>query len=255
MPVPELSGVHVLVTRPPAQAARLCQQIQQLAGIPIRLPLLEIQAVVPDARALALVPAADLLIFISANAVEQGIASLPDLPATVQIGVIGQATAECLRAAGRRVDLVPAQFDSEGFLNLASVQDLHGKHVVIVRGIGGREKLAETLRSRGAHVNYVEVYRRVCPNWDAQAVATALRADVVTVTSSEALENLAQLAQQPGGEALLHKPLLVFHDRIASRARELGFTLKPVVTAEPSDKAMLTALLQWANEHKGMEQA
>ncbi|MBI1423988.1 MAG: uroporphyrinogen-III synthase [Gammaproteobacteria bacterium] len=249
MPVPELQGIHVLVTRPQAQADWLCREVEELGGIPIALPLLEIQAMTPDANALVQVPHADILIFVSANAVMAGLPHLTELPATLQIGAIGQATADQLRAAGVRVDLLPAQFDSEAFLALPAVQHLQGKCVVIVRGRGGRETLADHLRARGARVHYAEVYRRACPHWDAQAVTTALRADVISVTSSEALDNLAQLAHQPGAESLLHKPLVVFHARIAGRAHELGFTLKPVVTEQPCDKAMLAALRQWANEH------
>ena len=258
MPRPELEGLRILVTRPAAQAAWLSNEIRLRAGQPIALPLLEIQPLPPDGKmqsALAELARTDVLIFVSANAVEYALAYLPLLPDSLRVGAIGQATAERLRTAGLRVDLVPARFDSEGFLALPAIQDLDGKRVVIVRGVGGREKLAESLRSRGAQVQYLEVYRRACPHWAATAVHTALGADVITVTSSEALDNLAQLARLPGAEALWAKPLLVFHPRIAGRARELGFTLKPVVTDRPGDDALLTALVQWANEHKGMEHA
>jgi uroporphyrinogen-III synthase len=259
MPKPDLRGVKILVTRPQAQAAGLSREIQHLGGKPVSLPLLEIQPCVPDRHSvldLERLRSGDLLIFISANAVEYGVTYFSaTLMVAVQIGAIGQATAERLDAAGVRVDLIPERFDSEGFLALPAVQDLHGKRVVIVRGSGGREKLGETLRARGGHVQYLEVYRRRCPHWDARAARIALDADVITVTSGEALENLAQLARLPGAEALWRRPLVVYHARIAGRARELGFTLKPVITATPSDAAMLTALVQWANEQKGMEHA
>lgn len=259
MPNPELHGVNVLVTRPVAQAGWLSDEIRRLGGHPISLPLLEIQPVPANAQgrqALAQLNPGDLLIFVSANAVQFGLAYLPDFPLSgVQIGAIGEATAEQLRASGQHVDLVPAHFDSEGFLALPAIQELHGKHVVIVRGMGGREKLGESLRARGAQVHYLEVYRRTCPHWDAGAVQTALRADVITVTSGEALENLAQLARLPDAGPLRSTPLVVYHERIAGRARELGFTLKPVITTKPADVAMLAALVQWANVQKGMEQA
>jgi len=256
MPKPDLHGVKILVTRPLAQAAGLSRDIQDLGGIPVSLPLLEIQPAKPDRQgvlSLGQLETGDLLIFVSANAVEFGVTYLP--ATRVQIGAIGQATAERLGAAGIPVDMVPERFDSEGFLAIPSVQDLHGKRVVIVRGVGGRETLGEALRARGGLVQYLEVYHRCCPHWDAQAVRLALDADVITVTSGEALENLAQLARLPGAEDVWRKPLVVYHMRIAGRARELGFTLKPVITAKPSDAAMLTALLHWANEHKGMEHA
>ena len=258
MPEHELQGVSVLVTRPTAQAERLSTGIRQMGGNPIALPLLEIKPLPPIAettRTLAQLAQVDFLIFVSANAVLFGLTYLPVLPPSLQVGAIGQATAEQLQAAGIRTVLVPARFDSEGLLALPQLQDLRDKTVVIVRGEGGREMLAKTLRARGARVSYVEVYRRGCPHWGEGEVRTALRADVITVTSTEALENLAQLAQLPGGKPLWAKPLLVFHDRIAGRARELGFTLKPVVTNQPSEDALLAALAHWANAQKGMEHA
>ena len=256
MPGPDLPGLNVLVTRPPAQATRLSTAIRQMGGNPIALPLLDICPLPPTTQikqALAQLDQVDFLIFVSANAVMFGLPYLAEIPASLLVGAIGQATAERLRAAGIHAELVPTQFDSEGLLALPQLQALQGKAVLIVRGKGGREKLAESMRARGARVRYVEVYRRACPRWTESDVHTAQRADVITVTSSEALENLAQLAKLPGGEGLWAKPLLVFHDRIAGRARELGFTLKAVVTEQPSDDALLMALAHWTNVQKGME--
>lgn len=253
MPTTELQGLRVLVTRPAAQAQHLADEITRLGGQPIGLPLLEIQplapATMPDLQGTA------ILIFVSANAVDYGLASLPDWPASLLVGAIGQATAQHLAAAGCRVDLISDRSDSEGLLALPAMQDIQGKSVVIVRGRGGRETLAAGMRARGAQVTYLEVYERRCPRWQADDVQTALGADVITVTSGEALDNLAQLARLPGAEAVWSKPLLVFHARIAGRARELGFTLKPVVSAKPGDDALLAALQDWVNQQKGTEHA
>jgi len=247
----ELDGLHVLVTRPPGQAEKLSTGIRQLGGNPLPLPLLEISPVVPaDNQLQSALTQIDLVIFISANAVEHGLLYLNPLPAQVQVAAIGQATAEHLHVAGIEVTLVPARFDSEGLLALPQLQDLQGKVVLIVRGVGGREKLAQTLRQRGAHVSYLEVYQRTCPAWRDVDVARALRADIITITSGEALENLATLACRPGAGALWSKPLLVFHERIASHARELGFKLTPVVAAQPGDDALLDALVHWQKERK-----
>lgn len=255
MPEPELHGVKVLVTRPAAQAQGVREAIQHLGGQAIVLPLLEIQPLSPAPGMKPDLSAVGILIFVSANAVRHGLASLLPLPAELMVGAIGQATAEQLAVAGIQADLVPARYDSEGFLALPAMQQVQDQTVLIVRGRGGRETLAETLRTRGARVDYLEVYQRICPNWDAAAVQTALAADIISVTSVEALENLAQLARLPGAQMLRAKPLLVYHARIAGRAQELGFTLKPVVTAKPGDDAVLISLQQWVNEQKGMKHA
>ena len=46
---------------------------------------------------------------------------------------------------------------------LPELADLRGKRVLIFRGDGGREQLGDTLRARGAHVDYVACYRRAAP--------------------------------------------------------------------------------------------
>lgn len=253
MPAPELQGLRVLVTRPAEQAQHLTDEVYRLGGDPIALPLLEIQPLTP--QSIPDLAKMDILVFISANAVTFGLPCLPELPPELLVGAIGQATAAHLTAAGIRVDLVPGQPDSEGFLALPAMQVLAGKMVLLVRGRGGRETLARHLRERGATVTYLEVYRRVCPQWRATDVNTALHADVITVTSGEALDNLAQLARLPAAEAIWSKPLVVFHERIAGRARELGFTLNPVVSVKPGDDALVKALLKWVNQQKGMDHA
>lgn len=239
----ELDGVQVLVTRPFAQGEALQQLIKTHGGSPRALPLLRITPLVPSATPVPV--QADIVIFVSSNAVQHGRAWLAQLLASAQVGAIGQATAAALQAAGVHVDLMPAEFDSESLLALPALASLQGKQVVIVRGVGGREKLATELRLRGAQVDYLEVYRRECPDWSASDVQHALDADIITITSGEALENLAHLAQVHNLPALFAKPLAVFHERIASRAAQLGFTLKPFVAQQASDAALVEAVLDW----------
>jgi uroporphyrinogen-III synthase len=66
--------------------------------------------------------------------------------------------------------------------------------------------------------------------------------DVIIITSSEALVHLQNIAKQAGKAWILEKPLLVIHERVARRAGELGFKLKPVITVQASEAALLDAL-------------
>ena len=84
------------------------------------------------------------MIFVSTNAVDYAYPLLPDqLPADVGIAAIGQATAQALDRVGLTPTLVPERMDSEGLLALPGLQDIQGRRVLILRGNGGRELLAE----------------------------------------------------------------------------------------------------------------
>lgn len=245
----ELAGKTVLVTRPPGQADTLRQMIAAHGGNADLLPLITITPLAN--RPATTLHQADIIIFVSTNAVQHAQALLRQVPHKTQVGAIGEATAQALQAAGVHVDLLPARYDSETFLALPALATVRDMQVVIVRGTGGRETLAEELRRRGAQVAYLEVYRRDCPAWSASELQRALAADIITITSAEALQNLAQQARTHHAPALLAKPLAVFHERIASRAAQLGFTLKPFVAEQASDKALVKAVLDW-RQHQGV---
>ncbi len=145
------------------------------------------------------------------------------------------------------MDAVPQQgYTSEALLALPALQQLQGQRCVIVRGDGGRELLAETLRARGAQVEYFEVYRRQMPVNDPSELVEWLQArmlDVVAVTSAEALQNLlALLPAQPDRARLFACQLVVMSDRLRQIAQEVGF--KAVTVSDgASDQAVFKTII------------
>ncbi len=237
-----------MVTRPAAQADNLCQLIENQGGMALRFPTLEIEAVVPDSRALSDAFASDWLIFTSKNAVDFAQPVLGGKMVGQQrpnIAAVGGATALALQQAGFVVDCVPAtEFNSEGLLAELQMNAVAGKRCVIVRGVGGREKLAEALRTRGAKVGYLEVYRRKRPIVGNNALVATLHKhglDIVSVTSEEALHNLLEMLDHDSAALLRMLPLLVVSDRIAKTADELGFKTI-AVSRQPTDTAILETL-------------
>lgn len=164
-----LGGAGVLVTRPAQLAGELIEAVTAAGGEPFAFPVIDIVARPTDAVAaeLAGLAPADVIVFVSRNAVAYGLEALRGSAA--RIAAVGPATARALEAAGHAVDVVPASgFDSEHLLAHPALEDVAGKRVRIVRGDGGRELLAETLTQRGATVDYVAVYRRTRHRFDAE---------------------------------------------------------------------------------------
>ena len=248
-----LSGRGILVTRPARQAAGFAQKIAALGGAPVIFPAIVILP--PDdrvavERAHAALPAYDIVIFNSPNAVEYGVPNAGGWPQRLAVFAPGPGTAEALAAAGLIGVRIPATtFDSEGLLELPELADVRGKRVLILRGEGGRELLADSLRARGAQVDAVACYRRAQPRSDVQGLAEAFRAgaiDVVTITSSEALDNLWSLANESIRAAWRARPTFAPHPRIVARARDLGLS---AVATTGGDAGLIAGLLEWAAAH------
>ena len=251
----ELTGLNVVVTRPAHQAKQLCELIETRGGNAIAFPVLEIVSKT-DAELLCIVQHLndyDLAIFISANAVHyalQIVKAQGEWPHNLQIAAVGRATAAALTDCGCRVDFFPAEkFDSESLLALDAMQKVRGKNIVIFRGEGGRELLAQSLRERGANVDYAECYQRRRPQLDPHSLLDRWlqhMLDIIVVTSGEGLHNLLAMVGEAGREFLVNTPLLVVSDRMLELARSLGFNADVLVAANASDEQVIVALINWA---------
>lgn len=254
-----LAGLSVVVTRPAHQAEPLCQRIEAAGGCAIRMPLLEICAPENTDRLDHLIDRLqefDTGIFISANAVQFALRHVRERGANLgglKLAAIGHKTAEILAALGHPVDICPREgFRSEDLLALNEMRVVREQRIIIFRGEGGRELLAETLRARGATVEYAEVYRRVkaCIDRDILERHFAGRAvDLITVTSGEALRNLSELCGPRLRNRLHQIPLLVGSQRMLEQAREIGFTSAATVR-NPSDDTMFDGVLRWAGQRR-----
>ena len=250
-----LAGLNIVVTRPREQAVQLAQRIKQAGGQAILFPLLEISPVAdsqPLRTLVARLHEFQLAIFISPNAVRYGMQAILAagiLPRAIKIATVGQGSARALREYGVQNVIAPQdKFDSEALLALPELQQVAGWRVVIFRGDGGRELLGDTLKARGATVEYVACYQRAKPQQDVSKLLTA-NLDAITVTSSEALGHLWDMLNEPGKTQLMVVPLLVPHARIAGVARKLGW--REVVTTAGGDDGLLAGLIAWAGQRTG----
>ncbi len=247
-----LRGLGVLVTRPAHQAEPFCRLVEAAGGRAVRFPVIEIappQDPEKLQRQIRRLDDFDLAIFISPNAAERAVAAIMaerDFPAGLQRAAIGRKTARRLEALGYPAQIVPDKgFDSEALLALPEMQTVAGKNIIIFRGGPGRGLLADTLRARGAQVEYADVYRRIMPK-PARPLASLLGdVDVVAVTSNEGLQNLFDMVDTVAHEKLRQKPLLAGSRRVVELAAKLGWNKIIIPAKNPGDDAMLDALCQW----------
>ncbi|VVD87200.1 Uroporphyrinogen-III synthase [Pandoraea iniqua] len=281
----------VILTRPDGQSGALAAALQAEGIDSFAFPLLHIAAQA-DAAALAALDTAlhdlssyALAVFVSPNAVTHALSRLVFLksgasaataywPVSLPVAVVGPGSAQALAEAGiappQHQVIVPpggpdARFDSEALLAELDVAALAGRRVLIVRGDGGRELLADTLRAAGAQVDIVSAYTRRAPAPDSAAWA-ALEARLASsvpcawvLTSSEAVRHLAtMLAARYGTQEGVHTPgtphvlaqilaapCFTSHARIADAARAAGFDR--ITQCAAGDENLLAALKTWAD--------
>lgn len=247
-----LEGLGVVITRPREPAEILAAALAREGARTFVFPALEIEDVAPSsgaAAALGVLPGAALAIFVSAHAVEKGLAAVRargPWPAGVPVAAVGEATAEALRNSGFAQVISPHErHDSDALLALAPLQSVRGREIVIFRGEGGRERLKDVLEQRGARVSYLESYRRVRPGGDAAALLAAWsRGEIqaVNALSGETLENFVAMVGEAGARHLAASTLVVHHEAVAAHrdARSFG----RVLVAAHGAEALIETLTQ-----------
>jgi uroporphyrinogen-III synthase len=179
------------------------------------------------------------------------ILALRPWPDHLRAATVGRSSELALAKFGIGDVVAPQdRFDSEALLELPDLQHVTGKRVVIFRGDGGRELLGDTLRQRGASVEYVACYRRDKPQLDPAPLLKLWsegRLDAVTVTSSEGLRNLIDMVGKLGQTWLKKTPLFVPHERIATLARAIG--CHEVILTGPGDDGLIAGLMEYYSEH------
>lgn len=247
-----LQGRRILVTRPAHQAQGWCACLADLGATVDSIPMLAIEPVVDSAarqRIKDLILDFDQFehaIFVSQNAVRQGFTWLedywPQLPQGPRYYGIGAATAAALGDYDVDSTCAGGAMDSEALLALPALQQVKDARVLIFRGEGGRTKLGDTLSSRGARVDYCELYRRTLPEQAQQQLAEyAHTPDAISVHSGETLSNLARSIDATGRADLLQSALICPSQRVATIGRQLGFA-HPVAALNAGDSAMLDCL-------------
>jgi len=237
------SPSHFIVTRPINRATDLVKRLKELSSNdhPLQIdhcPLITIADYVEDVP--PALSAFDGVIFISGNAVDQARkqlnshdwANLLHNP----LYAIGQQTAAILQfdvdqltedeiSNPKTLQPVhfPQQMNSEGLLSMPQLKDIAGQSWLIIKGLGGRDKLKTGLEAAGVKVTELAVYQRKLPDLLAQKQIASYNqlSPYWLVTSSQALNNLWRILEcKPNGCRII-----VSSDRIASEAEKLGFSV------------------------------
>lgn len=254
----QLTGLNVLLTRPQLQSASLVKAISGHGGRVCEVPLIEIEAVT-DGDACEVIKNRILgldqyhaAIFISTNAARLGLewidAWWPQLPAGLSAYAVGPGTARALQVLDWPVFYSDKGVTSEHLLALPGLQDINGQRIALFRGVGGRELIAETLRQRGATVDYIELYHRRTPDYGGDMLLKLIRQqhiNAIVVTSAQILDVLLHFLQNDPS-AIKLTPVVVPSERIRQYALDAGL-VRVINAGGADDETVLQALASIAS--------
>jgi uroporphyrinogen-III synthase len=248
-----LEGKAIWLTRPAGQADNLTSILEEKKIKISSLPMLAIEPMAVDETIKATIldlDQFDLLFFISTNAASLGMTLIqdywPQFPVQLSVYAAGPSTAAVLESFDVAAEYPTELLSSEALLALESLSEINNKKALIVRGVNGRELLAESLGSRGASVDYLEIYRRECPNYEQGAlkqIYTSTSPDAVVVSSAQALTNFSALLHRDG-LAPAAMTLYVSSSRLADIAAELGFK-QTITMSGADDKAIIECIEEY----------
>ena len=120
-------------------------------------------------------------------------------PGGAAVCAIGDATARALREAGYTVDVVPAEFSSQGLVERLA-GEVAGARVEVARSDHGSAVLLDGLEAAGAYVHETVLYRLVRPAGagDSAEAAAEKRLDAALFTSSLTVEHFLDAAGECG---------------------------------------------------------
>ncbi len=254
--------MRILVTRPANLAVGLSEKINAMGDIAELFPVIEIKKTPHQAAlqsAIDTLDTQDIGIFMSQSAVQFGIPAIQSRWSTLPNmfwAAIGSGTAHALQNFDIPDILFPPAppYESESLVAMPAFQvaQIHGKKIAILRGNGGRELLSETLKSRGALVQIIEVYQRCLPTLDLPMLEKIKHwrhtpLDVIITTSTDSLYNLVQLLENAVDE-LTEIPLVVVGARMQKLAKELNFK-SPMVATSADDTSIINVLKKFKDTY------
>jgi len=230
-----LRGLRILNTRPSGvHQQQTNETLTALGAVAIGWPALVIASL--DTRWVKKLPnltTVQAIIFVSQHAVRYFMDGLVAhgivCPISTHVIAIGTATANVLKSYGFLTVMQPNESTSEVLLQLPVLQNISGEKYLLVKGLYGRTLIQRVLKSRGAVVQSLAVYKRNPPPVSCELILNLWQTnaiDMILFTSVTAMKETIAAFYHCGGASavnwLYEKPCLVNSERLLKAAFKLG---------------------------------
>lgn len=233
-----LLGHRVLVTRSRSQLSVLKDRLWSWGAWVLEMPTLELlppEDWTPCDRALNRIQDFEWMIFSSSNGVNFFFDRLKernlDIRALHQskLVAVGPATARSLEDLGLRVERVPREYTTDALAASFRDEELAGKRILFPRAAEAREEVIQNLKSRGAQIDVVPVYRTALPRYDSDYLENLFGEyppELLTFASSSTVQNFYEILKvSPGWQTIKKIPVLVIGPVTRERAEKLGLNV------------------------------
>ena len=210
-----LKGKRVVITRPKQQTDRLSEMIIQLGGIPHNIPTVEIDSVPINDKVMKPIQRiaagqADIIVFMSQNAFLSFISisekiglkkEIKNAISKMQVFSIGSKTRSLIISKGINVEGTPKDYSSQGLADALLKHDQHDKIIVIPRTTNPTDYLIKQIKEDYSEIIQFPVYETKLPKDTTDVLQliydiTKSRVDIITFTSSVAVQNLFKIAKK-----------------------------------------------------------
>lgn len=255
---PLLEGIRVLVCRAKPQADELCKVMSSVGANTRAMPCIDIVPREINGATRSLILDLDQfskIIVVSQHAAKLMLTQLdeywPQPPAHQSWFAIGRASSQILHDYGLALHAPQKDLTSEALLDSPELQNVKGEKLLIAKGHGGRSKLEQGLRDRGAKVSTIELYERIKPQYEEEFLRASLNdfaPDYVVALSSETADNLKQFANQVQFD--MHGTcVIVPSKRVAGHAVSIGLP-NTLICEQLKPIDLIKAIRQAANRSK-----
>ena len=199
-----MSKPVVAITRPKDRAKKACEIVEELGGVPVLAPTLDLEPVNTESLKNLVERKDDLdwIIFTSPTTIVSLNKFYPDFIKTLscKLAVIGNKTGRLAEKNGMTVDLMPEDFTAEGLIEEFKKRGITDKVIGIPRTASARPVLPEELEKLGNEIILAEAYKSLFP-MDENAVKDLIskienrEIDAITFTSPLTVENFFEIVE------------------------------------------------------------
>ncbi len=255
-----LFGKRLLIPRPLEQGQETAKAVRNRGAAPLVMPAIELMPPPEPARlreAVQRLESYDWVVFTSANGVDATLRALDEAGRDVRafghakLAAIGPKTAQALRCASLKADLVAERFVAEVLAAELLATSPTPQRVLLLRALVAREVLPERLRAEGVQVDVVPAYQTRPVSGAAQRALRELiekrHVDAVLLTSSSMVDSLCAALGEEAPRLLERVAIATIGPVTSETARAKGLRLD-VEAAHYTVDGLLDALEDFYTE-------